>query len=84
MLLFLFHPFLRLRHQPRPRRRRLNRVKEGRTTNVWRGITERRGTRGDPNGQSDERCTIIASAKIGSRQDAAGGNITFRGGAQKP
>lgn len=37
-----------------------------------------------PNGQSDERCAIIASAKIGSRQDAAGGNITFRGGAQKP
>lgn len=44
-----------------------------------------RGTRrGGPNGQSDERCAIIASAKIGSRQDAAGGNITFRGGAQKP
>jgi len=43
-----------------------------------------RGTRGGPNGQSDERCAIIASAKIGSRQDATGGNITFRGGAQKP
>lgn len=38
----------------------------------------------DPNGQSDERCAIIASVKIGSRQDAASGNITFRGGAQKP
>lgn len=63
------------------------RVREGggETINVRRGITERGGTRRDgPNGQSDERCAIIASAKIGSRQDAAGGNITFRGGAQKP
>lgn len=28
------------------------------------------GGGGGPNGQSDERCAIIASAKIGSRQDA--------------
>lgn len=58
--------------------------KEGETTDVWRGITERGGRGSGSNGQSDERCAIIASAKIGSRQDAAGGNITFRGGAQKP
>lgn len=61
----------------------------GKRTGDRRCIARNNGARGTttgggPNGQSDERCAIIASAKIGSRQDAAGGNITFRGGAQKP
>lgn len=76
--------FLRLLCYPRSRDHGDQVGEERGTTDVWRGITERGGGEGDPNGQSDERCAIIASAKIGSRQDAAGGNITFRGGAQKP
>lgn len=54
----------------------------GKRTGDRRCMARREGE--DSNGQSDERSAIIASAKIGSRQDAAGGNITFRGGAQKP
>lgn len=52
----------------------VDRERERNRADVWRGITERGGRRIEdgPNGQSDERCAIIASAKIGSRQDARG------------